>query len=278
MKSSETFDGTNENRLIEKFSNVKKLFTKEDTYDFHKICGLMSIISYIIHFYIFYSNKQMHFNYFLLLFNFLLHLASFSFKVLDFKSISYHSSAFIWREYRIHSMLFAYRAIFIILFKSPIIISFFTMILADIATYYYGTPNITTVRFKNHDKKTPVDKLKIYYFVTSQIGATLLCMGLFQNEINLGLIFSTLPAIQLGAFGLTLIRKNLISYKSWALGYSLFLLNTQIMVYSTTKSLHLHFIGYLLYFVRIYIKSKYVMWGLLVALDYLLRYKYKFSY
>ena len=151
----------------------------------------------------------------------LLHITSFVFKVLpkrpvteDNKIIS-KMSMFIWEELRIHSLLFGLRSAFIVIFPEfSIPIVFGTLFLADLSTHYYGIPNITTVRGNNKmEKKSNVKKLYSMFFSTSQMGATIICAGFFQENISPILVFCTLPAIQTSAFGMTLLRKILLLKK-----------------------------------------------------------------
>ena len=53
------------------------------------------------------------------------------------------------------------------------------------------------------------------------MGATLICGGFFQDIPSSYLMFVTLPAIQTSAFGMTLLRKNIISKETWQIVYSL---------------------------------------------------------
>jgi hypothetical protein len=160
-------------------------------------------------------------------------------------------------------MLFAWRACFAILFlKYSFIISLLTMIGADITTYYYGTDGVSTVRGQ-HSKvgyRSIYKELSGSFFSISQFGATVITMGLFQHSPSPMLIFSTLPPIQTSAFGMTLIRKNIINKNLWGVVYTLELLTTYLIWYKEYKSINIFFISFILYLFRRYGVSKYIIW------------------
>jgi hypothetical protein len=186
---------------------------------------------------------------------------------------------FIWNELRLHSLLFAWRACFSILFIDYCFyISFLTIFLADIVTYYYGTPGVSTVR----GDQTRVGKRNIFkeiigaFFSISQIGATIITMGFFQKTPSLILIFSTLPPIQTSAFGMTLIRKNLINKDLWSYFYTAELLITYYIWYLEYKNINIFFISCAIYFIRRYYNiSKYTVWLILFFQNFINRIEYK---
>jgi hypothetical protein len=99
------------------------------------------------------------------------------------------------------------------------------MLIADLISHFYGNPDIRTVR-GNINGEEPTLKVKALQsvYAVSQFGATAGCMGLFLTagfEFNPRFAFSTLPAIQLSAFFMTLYRKRVISVITWGFGYNL---------------------------------------------------------
>ena len=251
---------------------MNKLFTKEDPLHLHKICGFASIINYGIQFYKYFFHNTVNLNIYTLSPHIFLHISSFIFTVLQYRPTESIRSMFIWNELRIHAMLFALRACFAILFLEYsktinkhiiiFIISLLTMIGADITTYYYGTEGISTVR----GQQSKVGYRSIYkelsgaFFSISQFGATVITMGLFQHSPSQILIFSTLPPIQTSAFGMTLIRKNIINKNAWGVVYTLELLMTYFIWYKEYKNINIFFISLIMYLFRRYGASKYIIW------------------
>ena len=105
------------------------------------------------------------------------------------------------------------------------------------------------------------------FFSSSQLAATVLCLGLFQDQISPVLVFYTLPAIQTSAFGMTLIRKNIVSTQFWSIAYSLELILVYLLWLVEYGNLHLLGIGILLYLFRRVCYSKYILWTVCIALE-----------
>jgi hypothetical protein len=170
---------------------------------------------------------------------------------------------FIWEELRIHALLFSWRACFGIIFPNySEIISYITLILADLTTYKFGTTNISTVRGQINKVGTRnfVKEVSSAFFSISQFGATIITMGIFQNRPNIILIFSTIPPIQTSAFGMTLIRKNIINKQTWSLLYIVQLLFVYILWYCEYKNINIFFYSTILYILRRLGVSKYLLW------------------
>ncbi len=251
--------------------NLRKLVTKEDPYHFHKFFGIACLLNFVYqycHYFIYGSMFKINY---LIFFHLFLHLTSFIFRVIKERPINPSvMNMFIWEELRIHSMIFAYRACFVILFPQYCkYITFSTLILADIASYYFGNPNNTTVR-GNHDKvsNSAFKNIASIFFSTSQMGATLICSGCSQSFPSDILTFSTLPPIQTSAFGLTLLRKNIINKKIWQIIYSLELLLVYILWIKVYKNYYIIPLSILPYFLRRIGFSKYIIWLFIFYLDY----------
>lgn len=254
---------------------MNKLVTHEDPYHIHKICGIYSILNYIFQLTIYFVFGVSYLNGYTLFFHFMLPATSFFFKVLSKRPVGSKMSMFIWKELQIHSLLFAWRALFIILFPAySVFITFATMICADIATYNYGTPGISTVR-GDHTRVGNRNMLKEAFgtfFSISQMGATIITAGFFQEKPSSILLFSTLPAIQTSAFGMTLLRKDIITKTQWSIIYSLELVLSYVVWYAEYKNIDVFFACVIIYFLRKYTPlSKYGLWTLVLFVDTLIK-------
>jgi hypothetical protein len=238
----------------------KKLFTHEDNFLIHKSLGLYCLGNYIYQFYNYFVYNHVNLNLITLAPHILLHLSTFIFKVLPVRPIQTRLNMFIWEELRLHSMIFAYRACFSILLpKYNYIICLLTLILADIVTINVGTNGVSTVRgsHENIEKRNIYKKLIGSFFSISQIGATLIC---FQKEVNPILVFATLIPIQTSAFGMTLLRKNIITKDIWSIIYSIELLLVYVVWYKEYQNLNVLWLSIPIYFLRKLNISKYLIW------------------
>jgi hypothetical protein len=159
-------------------------------------------------------------------------------------------------------MAFGWRSCFVILFpKYSFLIVLLTMLTADIVTDYYGNPNVSTVR-GNHDmeKKSIMKQIYSSFFSTSQLGATIICAGFFQDKISPYLVFATLPPIQTSAFGMTLLRKNIVNKSIWQIVYSIELLLVYVIWYLEYKNLYIIAYSIIAYICRKFNIDKYILW------------------
>jgi hypothetical protein len=247
---------------------VKKLVTHEDPYYIHKGLGILCLTNYFAQYYFYFVHNTFYLTIYTISPHILLHLSSFIFSVLKKRPVESRLNMFIWEELRIHSLLFAWRSCFSILFSdwSPVI-CFLTMITADVVTHYHGNLNVSTVRGQ-HSKvgsRTIVKEISGAFFSMSQFGATYICFTSSHPII----IFSTLPPIQTSAFGMTLIRKNLINKTAWSIVYSGQLLMTYYFWYREYNNINIFFISAVLYLVRRFGTSKYLIWFGLALVNYL---------
>jgi len=255
----------NGNNIISKLKNIQfnKLVTHEDPYYIHKIFGLYCIVNYSIQYYTYFFYNTYNLNSYIIIPHILLHITSFIFKVLPKRNTESLTSMFIWDELRLHSLIFAWRSCFVILYPNySFIISLLTLVAGDIVTKKYGTPGVSTVR-GNQIKaghRSIYKELIGSFFSISQFGATIICMGIFQENLNKILVFSTLPPIQTSAFGMTLIRKNIINKSIWNIVYISQLLTTYIIWYKEYNNLNIFFISAILYLIRKNGYSKYLIW------------------
>lgn len=247
---------------------LKKLFTDEDPFNIHKIMGFYCLLNFGIQTTMYFFTREMYITPTVLIPHFLLNATSFIFSVLkkrpvaDDGRISKKMSMFIWEELRVHSLIFSYRSLLSILYPEygPYLV-FLTLFLADVATNHLGTKGVSTVRGNQNFQSTSLIK-QIYsgFFSISQIGATLICGGFFQDIPSSYLMFVTLPAIQTSAFGMTLLRKNLISKETWQIVYSSELTLVYLIWLLEYKNLNVLWISILLYMLRKNGMNKYILW------------------
>lgn len=253
-------------------TNIKeKLFTHEDSYHLHKSLGLYCLLNYGYQFYLYFTYKEPILNFFTILPHILLHISSFNFKVLEKRPVESRMAMFIWKEQRLHSLIFAWRACFAILFVNYCyLFTFLAMMGADVATFIYGTEGVSSIRGQ-HSKVGKRDTIKEFFttfFSISQFGAIIITLGIFQDKPSKILIFSTLPPIQTSSFGMTLIRKNMITYKTWSTLYTLELLFTFLIWYKENNNLCVLPLSMIVYFLRCNGISKYTIWSYLCSINY----------
>lgn len=247
---------------------LSSLITKEDPLHIHKSLGIYCLLHYVYQFLYYYNYGTMNLHLLNIIPHILLHFSSFIFRVLDKRPVTEDNkivkkmAMFIWEELRLHSLFFGTRSCLIILLPNCAIpIIYINMLLADGATFIYGNSNVTTVRGNlNIEKKSTIKQIYAGFFSTSQLGATIICGGFFQKTINPILVFSTLPAIQTSAFGMTLLRKNIISKEIWQIVYSMELMLVYIMWYLEYKNFDIIFISLLAYMLRRENINKYILW------------------
>jgi hypothetical protein len=248
---------------------LKKLFTHEDPYFIHKGLGFLCLANYVAQFYMYFAHGTYYLNLYTIAPHILLQGSAFVFKVLAKRPTESMLNMFIWEELRIHSLLFAWRACFSILYPTwAPVICLFTMGAADIATNYHGNSEVSTVRGQHSKvgKRSLIKELTGAFFSISQMGATFICL-LGDSPI---LIFSTLPPIQTSAFGMTLIRKNLINKTIWSVVYSAELLMTYYIWYREYRDFSIFYIPSLLYLLRRCGISKYLIWPSLYLIIYII--------
>lgn len=264
-------------------SKISKLITHEDKFNIHKICGTIALINFTILFidlclggfkgktlYL----KQNIYTIILTWIHGLLSMSSFQFLVPKSRT---GILPMIWQEFRAHSATFALRSIIIaniIYFFGKnnltdlcrLFIVLLTMYIADIISIYLRENNkeSTTASMPYWTNLDPQTQKYIKLFYThAQISATLSCLFL---ENTLYLMYLIFP-IQIAAFLMTLVRKNIIKTKTYHVIYSLSLLSGYLVNISSIKLYIIIFTAYILYYIRVYIKvNKYYMWLLVFSL------------
>ena len=283
--------------MVLKTQNIYKLSTKEDKFHLHKILGTSCLIHFgyrlgclLLYGDMFFSKNLISF--LLIGMHGLLSISSLIFNI----PFSRHAGKpMIYQEFRLHSIIFALRSVcsaFSFYFGTGhwvrVIIINTTMILADITTRYTKNeikhsqiPGSTTLRKKTYtntmrgmpfgDTISLDDQKTITYMHSSaQIGATLFM------TINIQSAFLPLFAIQLAAFLMTLVRKNIISELDW---HRLYLISlwANVFLYHTFDSIaQVLFVMTSYYFfrwARFQKKiNKYLVWNIVLFSKFLIDY------
>lgn len=262
--------------------NWRKLFTHEDKFFIHKTLGIACLT---------------HFFYRLVLCRFTTsHLSEiFSYNiwtmilcgmhiVLSGSSFLFHvprervnGSPQIWMEFRGHSFLFALRSYLCILaelyFSVPyslylkIIFIYLTMLGADWVTdNYRELSNTSTTRTMPYWEGAKVEKFFKTFYMVAQVHATLLCTcGILHS-------FCLLLPIQIAPFLMTLVRKQLISSKTYHFVYAGSLLYNYLIFINFSGSvdpddfvLFSVFIALFSFLRRRFNLNKYMLWSVIFA-------------
>jgi hypothetical protein len=254
---------------------ISKLNTHED-YDYfhlHKILGILTLFHYFYRYYLlfftgsFQINTKYDLN--LLLLHGLLSSSSMIFNISRKRNMS---SPMIYPEFRLHSIIFAYRSIiccYLHYYKFSniysILVCYTTMLGADLITNYFKKDDNSTMRNMPFPSTITLEnKNKITFFNSSmQIGATIFMLN------NIDTAFSPLCAIQIAAFLMTLVRKNIIKSVHWHFIYSLLLIINFFVFYNCNMSIILtDTLSVLLFkFLRFNNKyNKYLCWSIIFSL------------
>ena len=249
---------------------MSALVTNEDPCHVHKTMGICCLANFAAQM-VLYALDAPRLSVGTLAPHMLLPLTSFVFKVLPKRVVGNRMSMFIWSELRLHTAIFSLRACLVILFpRYAIHIVAGTLVAADIATVYRGTPGVSTVRgsIAKHGTRGWIKEISAAFFSVSQIGATIICGGLFQPSVSPMLVFMTLPPVQTSAFGMTLMRKNRISNRAWTAVYVAELLSAYVYWFLAYGNVHVFFYAIPLYLLRRRGVSKYVLWAAYAACDH----------
>lgn len=277
--------------------NLYKLSTKEDQYHIHKTLGIFSLLNYYYRFYLCWTTGSAGFSSsYSSLFCILAHMA------LSGTSLIFHipnnrirSKPMIWPEFRIHSILFAYRSFISMLlfwtedyfelhwlrYYNPLIngaIVISIMVLADKTSDYYRRvghikPDDTTMRTMPFPDNTPsyvITGLNYYYSVCQ-----LICTLTIVTALNYDRIFLVVYSIQLAALLMTMVRKNICTAGFWHASYAAALgINYVFGYYDTLYSdpsrhdlnkLFWVLVAYTIFARFILNMNKYVMWSTVTA-------------
>lgn len=202
----------------------------------------------------------------------LLHISSFQFIIPNRRNRVYN---IIWPEMRIHSMLFAYRSLLVMLImwfydrgiaderimylRGPVVIG--TMILADATTRYYKVGD-TTMRNNPYPDYAPSWFIKAHnlFYSISQVFATI--NMLFKGT---DLAFLALIPIQTAPFCMTLVKKGIINQAGWHLYYTIALFINYRYALCNTIQINIRYL--VMFFVMgrfVFNSNKYVLWSMII--------------
>ena len=253
---------------------VNKLITKEDPFHIHKLLGIICLLHFVYRYFLFFYYGSMmiisSFDMGLIILHALLSLSSLIFHI---SGVRNKNSPMIYPEFRLHSIIFALRSVIcsFIHFNNLhyyyiIGTCYMTMILADIISYNYKDKNNgKTMNNMPFNKNITLKEQKNITFMHSilQICATIFMLG------NIETSFAPLFAIQLAAFLMTLVRKNLITSTSWHIIYALSLWINTFLYY--TINIDYMVINLIMFCTYVYVYfplrlNKYIGWSTLFML------------
>ena len=243
---------------------ARKLFTKEDRHNVHKVLGTACLLSFVYRYCHCWAQSgalQLGTPTFVNVSTSLLHMllssTSLLFRVLP-KRIR-GNPLVIYEEYRLHAILFSFRAVAVMWLTWARLSALAPMMLVavhltvDAVTRKHGTEGITTVRNDNTDEFLLMKRLYSFYQVYA-------CASLFVQTGSADLGWNTLVAIQSSAFLMTLKRKAVISREGHAIGYSACLLVSAVYIYTHTPATVLAG-AVCVFLARVHTKiSKYFLW------------------
>jgi hypothetical protein len=258
-------------------TNINKLITKDDPFHFHKFLGIFSITHYIYRYYLLIIYGSMFLNtttdLYIVAIHGILSLSSLIFSI----PMKRHSKLpMIYPEFRLHSIVFGMRSVIccFIDFYGGIIyykigICYFTMLIADLITKNHKESANTTMRAMPYSENISEEhKYRITKFHSKQqITATLFML------LNIESAFSPLFAIQIAAFLMTLVRKNIILPNTWHLLYSWALMINILILYTLPLSQIISLNIGIFFFRTLRMKlkiNKYISWTIIFSLFMLL--------
>jgi len=236
--------------------NLSKLATHEDPYHLHKTLGILSLLHFFYRYlYVLPTTGTLgfegtKFDWLAMCTHLALSSSSLIFHVVKSRMLKF--PMIMWNEYRLHAIVFTLRcfSVFALGYAtdprvSPSLASFATSIpgrfcvfaavlahhvLADLITHWYGTAGITAVRVK---KSTRTGKIQFagvkmlysfYQFLAIASHVFVSSSDPTKRHFTMDLGFNTLVAIQSSAFLMTLCRKNIITFRTHGVIYSICLI------------------------------------------------------
>lgn len=274
------------------FRQFKRLITHEDGayFHMHKILGGAVLCHFVYRLYNLYRHGEMLFDgslntLFCIIFHAMLHISSFEFILPKRRNKVYN---IIWPEMRWHSLIFAYRSIitmiliwlcmneyitqsFVVFMRGPIVIA--TIICADTVTNYYKRNNIVDISdssmrgnpYPSYIGPKFIKIQNIFYSVSQALGTT----NILYRGINM--VFLQLFAIQIAPFGMTLVKKGVITQSGWHLMYTLALflsyLYSALIPLDATNTVYLSTVIMFSIARFYYNMNKYLLWSIAIALQ-----------
>jgi hypothetical protein len=224
---------------------MSQLFSHHDKYHLHKSLGFLCLFHYFVRIYWLITYGTMFLNYNLVytwatpICHLLLSVSSFIFHV---PKTRFDSKIIIWKELQLHNIVFTSRSAILMLYwlifnihdkndrfyKLHLINRLFIVLAhhyaADIVTKTYNIKDKTTTRDINWDNIPDIAKkyMKKYYAICQilALNALLLSECDKTGRSFLESAFLIMFPIQLSAFLMTLVRKNIISNISWHIFYA----------------------------------------------------------
>jgi len=216
-------------KLLHKEAKISKLNTKEDKLKIHKTLGILSILSFIYRYGIYYpihgtlGFDGKPFDYITMAVHLVLAFSSILFRVPRHRLEN--KPMIIYEEYRLHAMVFTLRSAMVFMmgqFNLTMILPLVILlhhILVDLITMRHGTPGNTAVRstagaVEKSFFKSSISKLYSFYQFLA------LGSNLIPNDRLGDLGFNAIIAIQSSAFMMTLYRKRIIRGTTHLIVYS----------------------------------------------------------
>jgi hypothetical protein len=148
---------------------------------------------------------------------------------------------------------------------SNYVVAYFVLIihlLVDLITKMYGTKGITAVRINGNSKRFKHMRLFFSFYQFLAIAAHL------SNKSLIDAGFNTLIAIQSSAFLMTLKRKNLINWVTYAIGYGISLVLSMYCFYLQHDFVFFTIVG-IIFYIRIKFNfNKYILWTIFTMFYY----------
>jgi len=238
------------------------LFTHHDKYNLHKILGFFCLSHYFIRIYYLIIYGTMFLNYdskYTLATPFIHLLLSVSSFIFHVPKNRFDSKIIIWKELQLHNIIFTSRSavlmIYWLLFNiydpndkyydlhliSRLLLIVSHHYIADKISLKYNVKNKTTTRDINWDNISDNNKkyIKKYYAICQlfAINALLLSESDRTGKTFLESAFLIMFPIQLSAFLMTLVRKNIISNIWWHIFYSISLTIPYFITINNSNSL-----------------------------------------
>jgi hypothetical protein len=250
------------------------LFTHHDYLHLHTISGFLVIANFIYIFYNIVLYGSGNYNVLLCANHSFLGLLALQFSLPTKRNFE---KPMIWKEFRLHSILFTLYNFDYYIIKHFVII--ITLYCADIITNNYGDNNYRTTNsmpYCDHLDINSINKIKISY-TKKQFGATLFCI-LHSPDCN----FLPLYGLQSAPFMMTLVRKGKIQTNTYHIIYSISLLLPFYLYFIFVRQLEFSIsdiifgIFYdIIFTLRCNYKiNKYILWNIILPIFYYMCYNY----
>jgi hypothetical protein len=228
--------------MLLNISQLHRLVTKEDGVYFHvhKILGLLVLSHFLFRGYNWITEGNMKFDTSMdtvgwIAVHMLLHVSSFQFALPQRRIKTYN---IIWPEFRLHSMIFAYRSLITmaimwlsmvgristmtqVVLRGALVL--LIMVLADMVTKHFKSKGLvesaeTTMRTNPYPEWFPKEWVKYHnlFYSASQVLATMECL----TSKDIACPFVLLVAIQTAPFCMTLVKKGVIDQTGWHVYYT----------------------------------------------------------